>query len=67
MPQLLSSLINIVSIYDMIPFYGKNFIICLPINIFINLLITKMYVNEKDYSKNLRYIMIFIYFIKNLL
>jgi hypothetical protein len=58
MPQLLSSLINIVTSYDMI---SSNIIIVMPINIFLNHLISKIYINEINYSKNIRYILLFLF------
>jgi len=58
MPQLLSFLINIITSNDII---SSNIIIIMPINIFLNHLISKMYINEINYSKNIRYLLLLIY------
>lgn len=64
MPQLLSSTLNIITSYDII---SSNFLITIPINIFLNHLISKMYINELDYSKNSRYLILFIFIVKDIL
>jgi hypothetical protein len=64
MPQLLSSIINITTGSG---YFTDNVLINIPINIFLNQLISKMYTNEISYSKNLRYLLIFIFLIKDII
>jgi hypothetical protein len=58
MPQLISSFINIITSYHMI---SNNIIIVMPINIVLNHLISKMYTNEINYSKNIRYLLLLVF------
>ena len=65
MPQLLSCTINIINSYDYLPkdYLPNNLIITVPMNLFLNHLISNMYKNELDDSKNIRYLMILLFFI----
>ena len=58
MPQLISTVLNMIIINDGI---STNHIITIPINIFLNHLISKMYNNELKSSKNIRYFIIFLF------
>jgi len=60
MPQLLSCIVNIGSSYHIL---SSNILIIAPTNIFLNHLISKMYINEIIYSKNTRYLLIFLFLI----
>jgi hypothetical protein len=62
MPQLITCSTNIIILNHFYYFNNYNdFILILPFNYLLNYSIKKMYKNEINYSKNLRFVLIFLF------